>query len=274
MPKLAVVQTQITPGHPQANLDHALSLIARATEEEAELVCLPECLNSGLAGNLQEAAEVVPGPFTGALAKAAANGQTWIVCGLAEREGESLYNSAVVIAPDGELRAVYRKCYLYLQEAEAFTHGRNACVLDMGLCTAGVTICYDYIFPEYIRKLRLAGAQLLVHSTAWVDTEDCRRWHYPALEAYRAQCRVRALENGLFVMSANHYGGYDEGGHLRCVGHSSIIAPWGEVLAEVTEGAGVAVAEVDFAKAEQWAATAAPYVRDFEAVACPVLGNE
>jgi predicted amidohydrolase len=271
MPKLAVAQTALVPGDTEANLAQALGLIREAAGQGAELVCLPECLNTGLAASLQEAAKPVPGPFTEALAAAAKEGGLWVVCGMAERDGETLYNAAVVIAPDGTLRAVYRKCYLYLQEAEAFAPGREACVLDLGFATAAVTICYDYIFPEYIRALRLAGAQLLIHATAWVDTEDCRRWHYPAAEAYRAQCRVRALENGMFVMSANHFGPYDSGGTLRCVGHSSIIAPWGEVLAEVTEGSGVAVAEVEFSRAEEWAATAAPYVRDWQRVGCPVM---
>jgi len=273
MLKLAVAQTALVPGDPPANLAHALSLITQAAAQGAELVCLPECLNSGLAANLREAAEPVPGPFTEALAEAARAGGLWVVSGMAEKDGDALYNAAVVIAPDGTLKAVYRKCYLYLQEAEAFSPGRQACVMDMGFATAAVTICYDYVFPEYIRRLRLAGAQLLIHPTAWVDTDDCRRWHYPATEAYRAQCRVRALENGMFVLSANHYGPYDEGGTLQCVGHSSIIAPWGEVLAEVTEGSGVAVAEVDFARAEEWAATAAPYVKDFQRVPCPVFGD-
>ncbi len=271
MPRLAALQTALTPGNPQANLDHALDLIREAATQGAELACLPECLNTGLAADLQALAEPIPGPFTEALSQAARACNLWVVSGMAERDGDQLHNAAVVIAPDGEVKAAYRKCYLYLGEAEAFTPGTQPCVMDLGFATAAVTICYDYIFPEYIRKLRLAGARLLIHPTAWVDTSDCRRWHYPATEAYRAQCRVRALENGLFFLSANHTGPYDESGHLQCIGHSSIIAPWGEVLAEVTDGPGVAVADVDFGKAEEWAATAAPYVRDFQRVGCPEL---
>ncbi|MCE5240963.1 carbon-nitrogen hydrolase family protein [bacterium] len=275
MPRLAVAQTALTPGDPPANLDQALALIHRAAGAGAELVCLPECLNTGLPGDrLPELAETVPGPFTEALAGAAQQGGLWVVSGMAERRGDRLHNAAVIIGPDGTLRAVYRKCYLYLGEAEAFTPGTQACVMDMGFATAGVAVCYDYVFPEYIRRLRLAGAQLLLHPTAWVDTEACRRWRYPATEAYRAQCRVRALENGLYVASANHWGPYDASGALQCVGHSSIIAPWGEVLAEVAEGAGVAVADVDFARAAEWAATAAPYVRDFQQVPCPGLEGD
>jgi predicted amidohydrolase len=142
-------------------------------------------------------------------------------------------------------------------------------VMDFGFATAGITICYDYIFPEYLRDLAVRGARLIVHPTAWVDTQSCRDWHYPAAEAYRAQCQVRALENGVFFMSANHCGPYDEDGNLQGVGRSAIIAPWGEVLAEVGEGPGVAVAEAEFSKIEEWACTAAPYLSDFLKVPRP-----
>jgi predicted amidohydrolase len=73
---------------------------------------------------------------------------------------------------------------------------------------------------------------------------------------------ARALENTVFFMSANHFGNYDAAGALRAVGQSAVIAPWGEVLAEVREGAGLAVAEVDFSKAAQWREAAAPYLAD------------
>ncbi|MEN6643697.1 MAG: carbon-nitrogen hydrolase family protein [Armatimonadia bacterium] len=271
MAKLAVAQTVCVPGDVAANTAQAVDLIELAAAAGAELICLPECLNTGLdAANLPKLAEEVPGPFSEAIGQAAKQAGCLVVCGMAEREGDAIYNAAVVTGPDGKLLAKYRKCYLYLQEAETFSRGDRACVVDFGFATGGVAICYDYVFPEYIRDLVLRGARLLVHPTAWVDTPDCREWHYPAAEAYRAQCQVRALENGIFVMSANHSGAYDTGGYLQAVGRSAIIAPWGEVLAEVPEGKGVAVAEVDFAKASKWAETAAPYLRDFREVPRPL----
>ena len=179
-------------------------------------------------------------------------------------------NAALVIAPDGEIRAKYHKCFLYMQEADAFIRGNEGIVVDMGFVTAGITICYDYIFPEYIRALVVKGARLIVHPTAWVTTDGGEAWHYNAAEAYRAQCQVRALENGVFVVSANHGGeAYDTRGYLRPVGNSCVVAPWGQILGGMGLGPGIAIVDVDFTAIEQWAAEVAPYLADYQAHAVP-----
>jgi predicted amidohydrolase len=73
---------------------------------------------------------------------------------------------------------------------------------------------------------------------------------------------TRALENTVFLMSANLSGPYDSAGTLRAIGQSAVIAPWGQILAEVQTGQGLAVAEVDFTQAPGWQAVAAPYLKD------------
>jgi predicted amidohydrolase len=271
MPRLAVAQIDLKVGDVASNVAQACDLIAEAAVQGAQLVVLPECCNTGLAlGRLGELAEPQTGRTREVLAQAAADAGAWVVAGFVEQGPDLPYNASLVLAPDGELVAVYRKCYLYLDEALGFARGRRAVVQDLDWAVAGITICYDYVFPEYIRELVMRGARLLVHSTAWVDTADCRRLHYPAAEAYRALLQTRALENGIFVASANNYGPYDPSGALQCVGQSCIIAPWGELLAEVGSGSGVAVADADFARAADWAATAAPYLSDFVNVPRPV----
>lgn len=263
MPRLAVCQIECAVGDVSANLRRAAELIKEAARQGADLACLPECFSTGLVhGGMADLAEPVPGPTSDALCQAAAAGGLWLVAGMAEKAGGDVFNTALVISPDGELVARYHKCYLYMQEAEVFARGGRACVVDMGFAKAGITICYDYVFPEYMRALVLRGTQLLIHPTAWVDTEDCRKWGYPAAEAYRAQGMVRALENGVYFMSANHCGVYDSGGFLQGVGRSAIIAPWGEVLAELKADEGVAVAEADFDLIGQWVEAAAPYLHD------------
>jgi len=268
--RIAVAQMQVTPGDLEANLAKALDLIAEAGSRDADLIVLPEMALSGLPEDAAEVALPIPGEVTDRLAGAAAECGAWLVAGMPERSpGGRPWNAAVAVSPDGDIAAVYRKVFLYLQEAEGFARGSEACLLDLGFCTAGLTICYDYIFPEYIRRLVLAGARLILHSTAWLDTQACRDWHYPAPEAYRAQCMVRALENGVFLASANIVGTYDAGGYLEGVGRSAVIAPWGEVLAEVPEGEGVAVADCDFSRIGPWSDEVAPYLRDFREVEIP-----
>src|SRR5436309_2223399 len=111
--------------------------------------------------------------------------------------------------------------------------------------------CYDDTSADNVPARVDAGAELRSDPAAWLRTDECERWHYSP-DAYRAQCLTRALENTVFFMSANHSGRYDPGATLRGVGQSAIIAPWGEVLAEVPAGAGVAVARVDLDRAQGW----------------------
>ena len=270
MAKIAVAQMQVTPGDLDANLAKALELIEEAGGQDAELVVLPEMALSGLSSKLPENEQAIPGPVTDRLAQAAAGVGAWVVAGMPQTNPDGApFNVAVAIKPTGEIAAVYRKVFLYLQEAQGFAPGCEACLLDLGFAHAGLTICYDYIFPEYLRSLAVAGAQMLLHPTAWVDTEAGREWNYPSAEAYRAQCMVRALENQVFFASANIVGPYDDGGHLVGVGRSAVIAPWGEVLAEVAEGEGVAVADCDFTRVSAWCEEVAPYMRDFRSVTIP-----
>ncbi len=270
MARIAVAQMRVEPTDHEANLAKALDLIGRAAAEGAELVLLPEMALTGLAQDVATVAQPIPGPATEALGEMAAERDIWVIAGMPEANpGGKPYNSAVAINPRGEIADVYRKVFLYLGEADACDRGDRACLLDLGFCQAGLMICYDYIFPEYVRRLVMAGARLILHPTAWGDTEACRQWHYPAAEAYRAQGRVRARENGVFVASANGLEQYDAEGYLGGVGRSAIIAPWGEVLAEVPDGDGVAVADLDFARIEEWTRDVAPYLRDFREVPIP-----
>ena len=270
MATIAVGQMRVEPGKVDANLGTMLALIAEASGRGAELVVLPELALTGLIDDMQAVVQQIPGATTEKLCEAARDGGIWTVAGMPEANpAGGPFNAAVVISPAGEIAAVYRKIFLYLQEAEGFACGREACLPDLGFARVGLTICYDYIFPEYLRRLVLGGAELLLHPTAWVDTQACRDWHYPAAEAYRAQCLVRALENQVFFASANIVGPYDDGGHLVGVGRSAVIAPWGEVLAEVAEGEGVAVADCDFTRVSAWCEEVAPYMRDFRSVTIP-----
>jgi predicted amidohydrolase len=272
MARIAVVQMGVTPGGVERNLARAVELIAEAGGRDAELVVLPEMALAGLPDDIAAAAQEIPGPATDRLSEAAAEIGAWVVAGLPEANPVgNPFNAAVAIDPSGEIAAVYRKVFLYLQEAEGFARGCVACLLDLGFAQAGLTICYDYIFPEYLRSLATAGAQMLLHPTAWVDTQAGREWGYPSAEAYRAQCMTRALENQVFFASANILGTYDEGGYLEGVGRSSIIAPWGEVLAEVPEGEGVAVADCDFSRVEAWCEEVAPYMHDYRSVDVPKI---
>lgn len=265
MAKLAAIQICCHVGNVEANLKKARNLIQDASKAGAEFVCLPEMFSTGfVADKIHDLAEPIPGPTTDELVQIAKDNRVYIVAGIAEKEQHSgkLYNTSVLISPDGELLKRYRKVFLYLGEREILTPGDECCVCDVSFGRIALTICYDYVFPEYIRHLVLQGAELLVHSTAWLTTDECERWNYNR-GAYRSMGMTRALENGVYFISANHWGNYDVTGDLRGIGQSSIISPWGEILDEVKEGEGIAVADVDFEVPTKWREGVAPYLADF-----------
>jgi len=274
MAKLAALQTDCAIGDIGANVGNAVELINEAGAAGADLAVLPECFSTGLPADLADLAEVVPGATSEALCAAAAGNRLWLVAGVAEKTDEGVANTALVINPQGVLVARYHKRFLYMAEADVFTRGSEGLVVDMGFVTAGITICYDYMFPEYTRALVDAGARLIAHSTAWITTDLCEQWGYDARRMYPAQSITRAVENGVFLVTANHCGtAYDAAGCLRPVGKSCIIAPWGEILAAVDMGPGVAVADVDFADADRWAADAAPYLEDHRLHPIPPINS-
>ena len=264
--RLAAIQICCEVGDVSANLRKVERLIASAGQSGAAFVCLPELFTTGVVfGEMEQLAEPIPGPTTRQLGKIAQSNAVYLVAGMAEQDEQTgrLYNANVLVAPNGEVAGKYRKIFLYLDEQKAFTSGSEPCVYNLPFGRIGMTICYDFVFPEYIRHLVLQeDITLLTHSTAWLTTDECERWSYNN-GAYRAMGMTRALENGIYFISANHWGNYDTDGTLRGIGQSSIISPWGQILDEVVEGEGIAIADVDFKKPEAWRANVAPYLSDY-----------
>jgi predicted amidohydrolase len=261
---LAVGQYQCVVGDKDANLSKIERLTREAARQGAQLICFPELGTTGFAGELlNELAEPVPGPTVQQLGDIARQNRLSLIAGLPEVDPVTgrLHNTCVLLSPEGTLAAHYRKRCLYLNEKQLFAPGDRDVLFDAGFGRLALTICYDYVFAQYVRQLVDAGAELICHPTAWVTTDVCEQWHYSPL-AYRAMGMTRALENGVFYLSANLWGDCDPDGQLRAIGQSAIIAPWGEVLAEVHAGEGVAVATVDFDAREGWSQAAAPYRRD------------
>jgi predicted amidohydrolase len=261
---LAVGQYPCAVGDKAANLAKIERLAREAARQGAQLVCFPELGTTGFAGEaLRALAEPIPGPTVQRLGEIARQNGLSVIAGLPEIDPATgrLHNTCVLLDLEGNLAAHYRKRCLYLGEKEHFAPGDRNALFDASFGRLALTICYDYVFAQYIRQLVDAGAELICHPTAWVTTDVCEQWHYSPL-AYRAMGMTRALENGVFYMSANLCGACDWDGQLRAIGQSAIIAPWGEVLAEVQAEEGIAVARVDFDAAEGWSQAAAPYRQD------------
>lgn len=242
----------------ESNLEKYFHYIEEAASQGARLIVFPEQSLQGylwsMAGEISNEemeyhynnAEIVPGPSTERLLRAAVNHNIYIIFGMTESakvaDGAVLYNSAVLVGPEG-LVGVYRKVHGPINELHVFNQGNNWPVFETGIGKIGMLICYDKMFPESTRELALQGADLMILSTAWpMVTEDHDTDWFGNL--YQLLDRVRAMENQAWFISSNQIGLCPKSG-FRYYGHSQIVHPKGEVITSTGHKEGLAVAEID-----------------------------
>ncbi len=175
--RIACLQMEPRVGEKDRNLARSLELIAEAAEAGANLVVLPELCSSGYVFNTREEArglaeEIPDGPSCQAWADAAARHRMHIVAGIAEREARALYNSAVVVGPEGVI-GTYRKNHLWADENLFFEPGNlGVPVFHTDIGRIAVVVCYDIWFPEVFRLAAVQGADILCVPTNWVPMPD------------------------------------------------------------------------------------------------------
>ncbi|AMM53856.1 nitrilase [Pyrococcus kukulkanii] len=218
------------------NYSKAEKLIKEAEKLGARLVVLPELFDTGYnfetREDVFEIAQPIPdGETTSFLMDIARDLEVYIVAGTAEKDGENLYNSAVVVGPSGYL-GKYRKVHLFYREKYFFEPGDLGFkVFDLGFLKVGVMICFDWFFPESARTLALKGADVIAHPANLVMPYAPRAMP------------IRALENRVYTITADRVG--EERG-LRFIGKSLIASPRAEVLAMASETEEeVGVVEID-----------------------------
>jgi predicted amidohydrolase len=218
---------QWTPGRdPDVNLRKAEAALRELARRGCQLAVLPELWLCGyraatLGADARAVAEPADGPVQQRLA-AAARATAMIVCAgtFPELDGGHLYNTAVVYGPDGEPLLRHRKAFLYGTESGVFQPGNGITTGDIaGIGRVGLCVCFDGDFPETGRSLRAAGADIVLHPSAYESAAE-NWWDtiYPA----------QALCNGQWWISANQHGG---SGTDRMLGGSRIIAPDGRTVA-------------------------------------------
>ena len=231
------------------NLARAGSLLGQAAAEGARLALLPE--NFALMGRDEKAKLTImeaegDGPIQSWLAAQARRHGLWLVGGsipLAAPDGRC-YAACLVFDPEGQCQARYDKVHLFdvdLAGGESYRESRTIAPGSTSVSVAtpwgrlGLSICYDLRFPELYR--RYAGAELLVVPSAF--TQQTGEAHWECL------LRARAIENQAYVLAADQGGRHQNG--RRTFGHSMIIDPWGQVLARLDQGEGIALAQIDMA---------------------------
>lgn len=248
----AAVQLSCT-SDAEANWRSARGLIERAAGHGARLIATPE--NTNFLGPHEEKvrrAEPLDGPTCGRFAELAARLGVHLLLGSFNEAGEQpgrCRNTSVLFGPDGDRLAVYRKIHLFdvdLSPQVSFTEsatvepGAAAEVVATPLGRLGLSICYDLRFGELYRRLRAGGAEVLSVPSAFTLPTGRAHWH--------ALLRARAIETQSWVIAPAQHGRHDDDGLRESFGHSLIVDPWGQVVADAADGPGLALAEIDLGR--------------------------
>jgi predicted amidohydrolase len=218
----------------QENLVQFSGLIAKAADQKADIVCLPEGITLvGTDHDYISASEVVPGPTTEFLGKIARKYNLYIVAGILEKNGDTVFNTAVLIDRDGNLAGKYRKVSLPREEIDGgITPGNSFPVFDTDFGKIGLMICWDVTFPEPARALAQKGAEIIFLPIWGGDT---------------TLTKARAIENQVYIVSST----YDM--------ISAVFDQEGKIIKEATTNDPVIVVDVDLNKQTLW-----PWIGDLK----------
>lgn len=246
----AAVQMASSP-NVSANLMEAERLVAKAAEEGAKLVALPE--NFALMGlrdsdKLGHAEPEGSGPIQEAMARMASQYGVWLVGGTMPIAGEApnkVRAACLVLDDKGKRVARYDKIHLFdvnvpdseeqYRESETIEAGTRPLVVETPFGRMGVAVCYDLRFPELFRQMAASGMDFLVVPAAFTAKTGAAHWEL--------LLRARAVENLCYVVAPNQ-GGFHVNGR-ETFGHSMVVGPWGELLACLPTGPGTVCGEID-----------------------------
>jgi len=255
--RVALAQLCVTDD-PAANLPQTLALVRQAALAGAGFVLTPECTNllsSNRDHQRRHLHAEADDPTLAALRDAAARAGIWLLIGslgvLTDDPDGRFANRSFLIGPDGGITVRYDKIHMFdvdvsetevYRESAGYRPGNRAVVAYTPIGRIGLTVCYDVRFPQLYRRLAQAGAQILTVPAAFNHITGAAHWE--------TLLRARAIETGCFVLAPAQTGFHAEtsgGKGRRTHGHSLVIAPWGEVLADGGTEPGLIYADLDLA---------------------------
>ncbi|MFC6198969.1 carbon-nitrogen hydrolase family protein [Ponticaulis profundi] len=251
MTKLKIACVQMRSSRDMAeNIETASRLIEQAAAEGATLISTPEMttlLERSAKSLFEIATDFANDPSIPVFKALAKRLKVWLHIGSVPvlTDGGKCANRALFISPDGELLAHYDKIHMFdvelgggeaYRESRSYKPGDRAVMVKTPFGGVGLSICYDLRFAHLYRTLAKAGADILMIPAAFTKVTGQAHWH--------VLLRARAIETGCFVVAAAQGGLHADG--RETFGHSLIIAPWGEVLAEAEHAKpGIICAEID-----------------------------
>lgn len=271
--KVALIQTR-TPATQAAAVGHVLPMVREAAAAGASFIATPEGTNV-----LQKDREILLPMLVSleddvvvrGLCDAAKELGVWILVGsaLVKRQDGKAANRSALISPDGAIVATYDKLHMFdvdlptgetARESATYEPGDRAVVARAGDLKLGMTVCYDLRFPALYRALALAGAEVMTIPAAFTRPTGAAHWD--------VLMRARAIETGAFVLAPAQGGKHEDG--RGTWGHSMVVAPWGEVIAQLDhDEPGVLLAELDLAAAAAKARAAIPNLVNARTFAAP-----
>jgi len=251
---------QFTAGpDPEPNLQVVSDLIRRGRDAGADFILTPEASNFIESGRRrrEKARREAEDPFLAGMRAMAQETGAWLLIGslVIDPAGEPdapggearLANRSFLIDPGGAIVARYDKIHMFdidlpggesYRESNAYRPGGASVVVQTPWGRIGMSVCYDVRFPHLYRALAQAGADFLTVPSVFTVPTGSAHWH--------VLLRARAIENGCFVLAPAQWGEHTAG--RRSYGHSLIVDPWGEVLADAGEGVGAVSARIDVAR--------------------------
>jgi omega-amidase len=242
---LSLVQMDIQIGEPDHNFAKLEELLIQAISAtvKPDIILFPEMWNTGYAlAEIHQLADVGGARTKAFISDFARKHQVNIIAGsIADKQGDQVLNTIYAFGRDGLTIGDYSKIHLFrlMDEEKYLGSGDKIGSMHIDGIPAGAMICYDIRFPELARKLALEGAQIL-----FVPAE----WPHPRLHHWRTLLMARAIENQMYVVSCNRVG---KSGTAEFFGHSMIINPWGEVIAEGGESEEIIQATVELSEVER-----------------------
>jgi predicted amidohydrolase len=250
---------QLTVGDdPATNLVQTLAYIRAAAAQGAGFVLTPECTNL-LSSNRDHQRRVLrhedQDETLAALRAEAASLGIWLLIGslavLTHDTDCRFANRSFLISPLGEITARYDKIHMFdvnvsetevYRESAGYRPGEQAVLAETPFAKIGMTVCYDLRFPHLHRSLAQAGAQILTVPAAFNHITGAAHWH--------VLLRARAIETGCFVLAPAQTGFHPEtnGKGRNTYGHSLVVAPWGEVLADAGTEPGITLVDLDLSE--------------------------
>lgn len=235
--RITSIQMEVKDQSKAQNIADALQLVDEAPE--SDLMVLPEIWTVGFFSfdRYKAEAETIDGETVSAFRKKAAEKSCFLHMGsFVEKEGDNYYNTSLLLSPEGEIAARYRKIHLFSyqsKEKQILSPGKEITIHETPYGVIGMSTCYDLRFPEMYRLMINRGATLLIVASAWPLVR---------LEAWSLFNRVRAMENVSFLVSCNCSGANDGN---RYAGHSAIVDPLGRIIAEGGEEPELITSEID-----------------------------